>query len=432
MSNRDGIVIGLLGVGTIGSSVMRIIGERQRIISERLGCPIYIKKALVRDLDRSRDVDMSRLTTSVADILDDPEINVVIEVLGGENPAHEYIARAIARGKYVVTANKEVMAKHGLELLHQARENGVDIYFEASVGGGIPLIGPFRQDLAANEIVSIKAIINGTTNYILTRMAQSGTEFGAALRQAQELGYAEPDPTNDIQATDAAYKLAILATLAFRVPVRPPDVYREGIDRLHPRDFQYARELGYAIKLLAIAKRIGDGVEVRVHPAFLPNDFLLAQVNDVYNGVHVEGDLVGKVLFYGQGAGPAPTSSAIVADVIDLAQDLQKGVANRSVFKPNSALALLPMEAVRTRYYLRLQVADRPGVLAQIAKICGDNDISIASVIQKEVSDLAPFAEIVIMTHAAREDHMRAALVAMRLSSSVKEIGNFIRVEGND
>ena len=372
------------------------------------------------------------LTTNASDILDDPEINVVIELLGGENPAHEYMKRAILNGKHVVTANKEVMAKHGVELLQLAQEKNVDIGFEASVGGGIPLIGPFQQDLAANDILSVTAIINGTTNYILTRMAEEGTEFSTALRQAQELGYAEPDPTNDIQGTDAAYKLAVLATLAFHVQVRPPDVYREGITKLHPRDFQYARELGYAIKLLAITKRAGSGVEVRVHPAFLPTRFLLAQVNDVFNAVHVEGDLVGKVLFYGRGAGPAPTSSAIIADVIDLARNLGKGSSSRPAFRANSSLRLLPMEEVQTRYYLRLQVADRPGVLAQIAKICGDYDISIASVIQKEVSDVAPFAEIVIMTHVAREKHMRQALAEMQNLDVVKEIGNFIRVEGKD
>lgn len=433
MSYDNGVVIGLLGVGTIGSSVMQVIAEKGDILSERTGYPVRIKRALVRDIARKRRVDVPQgvLTTDISDILDDPKINVVVELLGGENPAYEYIRRAIAGGKHVVTANKEVMAKHGAELLQLAQEKNVDICFEASVGGGIPLVGPFQQDLAANEIVSVTAIINGTTNYILTRMAQDGAEFSAALRQAQELGYAEPDPTNDIEGTDAAYKLAILATLAFRVQVRPPDVYREGITRLHPRDFQYARELDYAIKLLAIAKRTGDTVEVRVHPAFIPNRFLLAQVNDVFNAVHIEGDLVGKVLFYGRGAGPSPTASAIIADVIDLARNLRKGGSTRPVFRPNFSLQLLPMEEIQTRYYLRLQVADRPGVLAQIARICGDNDISIASVIQKEVSDVAPFAEIVIMTHAAREKHMRKALAEMEGLPVVKEIGNFIRVEGD-
>ncbi len=430
----DGIVIGLLGLGVIGSGVLRTVGGKADFISEGIGCPIRVKRVLVRKLEKKRPVEASRemLTTDASGILDDPEINVVIEVLGGENPAHEYIKRAVLNGKYVVTANKEVMAKHGVELLQLAHERKVDIYYEASVGGGIPLIGPFKQDLAANEIVSVKAIINGTTNYILTRMTEDSTEFGAALRRAQELGYAEPDPTNDVEGIDAAYKLAILATLAFRIPVRPSDVYREGITRLNSRDFQYARELGYAVKLLAIAKRTGDGVEVRVHPAFVPNSFLLAQVNDVFNAVHVEGDLVGKVLFYGQGAGPAPTSSAIVADVIDLAHNITKGVSNRPSFRPKASLALRPMADVQTRFYLRLQVADQPGVLAQIARIFGDNDISIASVIQKEVTEVAPFAEIVIMTHLAREKHMQKALAEVAGLPLVKEIGNFIRVEGKD
>lgn len=433
MSSSRGIIIGLLGVGTIGSGVMRVISEKGDVIAERTGCPVRVKRALVRDLRRQRSVDApdGMLTTNASDILDDPEVNVVVELMGGENPAHEYIRRALSSGKSVVTASKEVMAKHGLELLELARENNAEIHFEASVGGGIPLIGPFRKDLAANEILSVKAIINGTTNYILTRMAQDGTEFDVALHQAQELGYAEPDPTNDIEGIDATYKLAILATLAFRVQIRPADVYREGITQLHPRDFRYAQELGYAIKLLAIAKRVGDGIEVRVHPAFVPTSFLLAQVNDVFNAVHVEGDLVGKVLFYGRGAGPAPTSSAIVADIIDLASKLHVP-NNRLPFRLRSSLTVLPMEDVHTRYYLRLQVADRPGVLAQIARVCGDNEISIASVIQKEVSDVAPYAEIVIMTHAAREKHMRQALETIANLDVTKEIGNFIRVEGNE
>jgi homoserine dehydrogenase len=433
MSTKKSVVIGFLGLGTIGSGVMRVINDKGEAIAERVGCPIRAKRGLVRDVAKQRAVNVPAklLTINANDILDDPEINVVVELMGGENPAHEYIRRALSSGKFVVTANKEVMAKHGLELLELARENNVEIYFEASVGGGIPLIGPFRKDLAANEILSVKAIINGTTNYILTRMAQDGTEFDLALRQAQELGYAEPDPTNDIEGIDSTYKLAVLATLAFRAQVGPEDIYREGITRLHSRDFRYAQELGYSIKLLAIGKRVGDGIEVRVHPAFVPTSFLLAQVNDVFNAVQVEGDLVGKVLFCGRGAGPEPTSSAIVGDIIDLTNKLNVP-NNRLPFRVRTSLSALPMEDVHTRYYLRLQVADRPGVLAQIAQICGDNDISIASVIQKEVSEVAPYAEIVIMTHAAREKNMRQALATIANLGVTKEIGNFIRVEGDE
>lgn len=426
--------VGLLGLGVIGTGVLNVLQEKADLIANRIGRPIRVKRVLVRNPDRLRQarIDAGLLTTDAFDILDDPEIDVVVEVMGGEDPAHEYIRRALDRGKNVVTANKEVISKHGIELLDLAHSRHVDLDFEASVGGGIPLIGAFRQDLAANEILSIRAIINGTTNYILTRMARDGQEFGVALEQAQQLGYAEPDPTNDVEGIDAVYKLAILATLGFRIRVRPNEIYRAGITGLHPRDFQYARELGYAIKLLAIAKRSEGGIEVRVHPAFVPTQFLLAQVNDVYNAVHVEGDLVGNVMFYGQGAGPSPTSSAIVADVIDLVHNTRGPMGAPPRFRLSSSPAVLPMEEVRTRYFLRLRVADNPGVLAQIAQTFGDHDISIASVLQKEVRDVAPDAEIVIMTHTAREGHMQKALSELRNSPVVREIGNFIRVEGQD
>ncbi|MBI4320479.1 MAG: homoserine dehydrogenase [Chloroflexi bacterium] len=432
---RNGIAIGLLGVGTIGSSVLRTIVEhKSSFIADKIGCPVHIKRVLVRDLQKERRVELppGLATTDAREILDDPEIDIVVELMGGETPAHEYIRAAVLNRKHVVTANKEVMSKHGTELLELAWQQDVDIYFEASVGGGIPLIGPLKQDLAANQILSIKAIINGTTNYILTRMAEENADFASALRQAQALGYAEPDPTNDVEGIDATYKLAILATLAFRIRVRPGDIFRAGITALHPRDFQFARELGYAIKLLAIAKRTDNQVEARVHPTLVPNRFLLAQVNDVYNAVHVEGDLVGKVLFYGQGAGPAPTSSAIVGDIIDLAHNIIAGVSTRIRFKPDITLSLKPMDGVLTRYYLRMQVADRPGVLAQIARVLGDNDISIASVIQKEVDEIAPYAEIIIMTHAALEKHVQQARAELIVLPVVKEIANFIRVEDHD
>lgn len=429
--NRD-VVIGLLGLGVIGSGVWKAINEKADFLSSRIGRTVRIKRIAEKNPERQRllGIDAHLVTADAYSVLDDPEINVVIELIGGEEPAHTFIRRALSNGKYVVTANKEVISKHGVELLELARSRNVGLSFEASVGGGIPLIGPFKQDLAANEIISLRAIINGTTNYILTRMAQDGTEFEAALKQAQELGYAEANPTNDVEGIDAVYKLAILATLAFRIRVRPEDIYREGITRLHSRDFQYARELGYAIKLLAIAKRVGDGVEVRVHPAFIPTSLLLAQVNDVFNAVHVEGDLVGSVIFYGRGAGPSPTSSAIVADIIDAAHNMETGGAGLPQFKLSTSLDLRPMEDVQTRYYLRIQVVDRPGVLAQIATVFGDNDISMASVIQKEVYDVAPDAEIVIMTHTAREGHVQKALAELRDLPCVKEIHNFTRVEG--
>jgi homoserine dehydrogenase len=269
-------------------------------------------------------IERSIFTTQFEELVSHPEVDIVVELVGGEYPAFEYIREALAHGKHVVTANKEAMSKHWSELLTVARDHQVALRYEASVGGGIPLIAPFQEDLVANDISAIYAIVNGTTNYILTRMAKEGLDFSVALRKAQELGYAEADPAKDIEGVDAAYKLAILTTIAFGTEVKPENVYHEGISRLQARDFRYARELGYAIKLLAIAKRFGDSIEARVHPVFIPEDSLLAKVDGVYNAIHVEGDLVGKVIFHGEGAGPRATSSAVVSDIIKIAQNINR------------------------------------------------------------------------------------------------------------
>ena len=337
--------------------------------------------------------------------------------------------RAISSGKYVVTSNKEVIAKHGAELQALAQQHKVGLRYEASVGGGIPLITPFKYELVANEISGIYAIINGTTNYILTRMAKEGIDFPAALKSAQELGYAEANPENDIEGIDAHYKLAILASLAFQSEVRPEDIYREGISRIGSRDFRYAQELGFSIKLLAIAKQSDNSIEVRVHPVFIPEDSLLAKVDGVYNAILVEGDLIDKVLFYGQGAGPYPTSSAVVADIVASAKDIGFGVGNRIKWKLVPGKRIKPMAEIETQYYLRLNCADRPGVLAQISKVLGDLSISIASVIQKEADVAAQTAEIVLMTHPSPEKAMQQALDKLARLDVIKEISNFIRVE---
>ena len=429
------IQIGLLGVGTVGGGIARLLAQKSAAIAAETGRGIVLRRALVRDVTRSRSVDLPKeiLTTDPADVLDDPDIDIVVEVMGGISPAHEYIRRAITAGKHVVTANKDLMSTHGVELLQLAKQHGVDVYFEASVGGGIPLIGVFRQDLVANEVREMHAIINGTTNYILTRMAQDGADYAPALAEAQQLGYAEPDPTNDVEGVDAAYKLAILASLAFRTHVAPDAIYREGITRLRAADFRYARELGYVIKLLAIGKRHGSAdsseVEVRVHPTLVPHGFLLADVNGVFNAVHVQGDLVGNVLFYGRGAGAEPTSSAVVSDVIDVAHNLNAGVSNRIPFHYAGALPVRAMSALETRYYVRLWVADQPGVLAKIAQVFGDHHISIASCIQKESDEAAASAELVIVTHRAREADMQAALSEFRSLAIVRELANMLRIE---
>ncbi len=420
------IGIGLMGLGTIGGGVFKALSERRETIAEATGSPVALRKVLEK---RPVDVEPSLLTTDFQQILADPEIDIVIELLGGEHPAVDFIKESLLAGKHVVTANKEVIAKHGAELLAIAREKGVALQFEASVGGGIPLLLPMQHGLLANEISTIYAIINGTTNYILTRMSEERTGFGEALKKAQELGYAEADPSNDIEGRDAAYKLAILASVGFHTTVRPEQIYCEGISRLAGPDFLYARELGYEIKLLAIAKQTGDGIEARVHPVFIPQDYLLAKVGGVYNAIQVEGDLVGKLIFYGRGAGAQPTSSAVVSDVIAIGQAIASGRKVPSVMRQARPKTVKPMSELRTRYYLRISLADKPGVLAQIAGILGDRGISIASVIQKETDETNQTAMIVLMTHTAREESLQSALADMKKLPAVRKISNVIRVE---
>jgi homoserine dehydrogenase len=424
--------VGLLGMGVVGSGVAQVLSERQQEYEQRAGGRLELRRVLVRDGTRHRDSPASHLVTTDPDaVLNDPEIQIVIEVMGGEQPAYDYIRRSLTAGRYVVTANKEVIAKHGAELFDLARQNGVDLLFEASAGGGIPLIAPLKRDLVGNEVSSMRAIVNGTTNFILTQMSREGLDFAEALSQAQQLGYAEADPANDIEGTDAAYKLAILASLAFRRAVSPNDVYREGITRLTANDFRYARELGYAIKLLAIGRRHDDAsVQVRVHPALLREEEPLAKVDGVFNAVELEGDLLGLVLFQGRGAGSLPTTSAIIADLIDAAQSLAHRRPSRAIEAYISAAHIRPFSELETRFYLRLRVPDRAGVLSKICGILGDrHGISISDIIQKETIQVDQSTEIVIMTHAAREEAMRLALAELDSLSEVSEIGNFIRVE---
>ncbi len=430
---RRSVGIGLIGLGTVGGQVARVLTDKAEMLSEQVGCPLVLRKIKVIpvDLDRpqAREMPSQLFTTDADEFFAEPEIDIVIEAIGGENPALEYLKRAISSGKYVVTPNKEVIAKHGTELVALAQKHGVSVGYEASVGGGIPLINPFKHDLVANKINAIYAIINGTTNYILTRMAREGMDFSAVLKLAQELGYAEANPENDVEGIDAAYKLAILASLAFQTQVRPEDIYREGISRLDSRDFRYAQELGLAIKLLAIAKQTDKSIEVRVHPVLIPEESFLAKVDGVYNAVLVEGDLVGKVIFFGEGAGALPTSSAVVADIVSSARDIILGVSSQARWKLDSGKTIKPMSEIETRFYFRINVTDAAGVLAQIAKVLGDHLISISSVIQQETDSLAQTAELVIMTHPAKEKAVQTALGELERMDVVKEINNFIRVE---
>ncbi len=433
VAKKESIGIGLIGLGVVAGAVAKVLTDKAEVLAEQVGCPLTLRKVkvLAPDLARpqAQEMDSQLFTTDADEFFAEPAIDIVVEAIGGENPAREYLERAIAAGKYVVTSNKEVIAKHGAELRALAQRRGVGLYYEASVGGGIPLIAPFQYDMVANRISGIYAIINGTTNYILTRMAKEGIDFSSALKKAQELGYAEANPRDDIEGIDATYKLAILASLAFRSQVQPQDIYHEGISRLDSRDFRYARELGYAIKLLAIAKQDGKSIEVRVHPVFIPEDSLLAKVDGVYNAVLVEGDLVGKVLFFGEGAGAQPTASAMIANIVSAAQDILLGAGSRIGWRTEPGKVIKSMSEIDTRYYMRMNVADRPGVLAQISKILGDHQISISSVIQKEADSLVQSAEIVIMTHPAKEAAMQQAVGELEHSAVVREINNFVRVE---
>ena len=426
----DEINVGLMGLGVVGTGVAAHLLGKNAVLSDLTGRSVNLKKVLVRDASRSRDVELPAgvMTTNAEDILSDPDIHIVVEVMGGTDPAENYLKQALASGKHIVTANKEVMAKSGYEMMTLARDSNANLLFEASVGGGIPIVGCMMNELAANDIRSIRSIINGTTNYILTKMAHERTGFQQALGEAQELGYAESDPTNDIEGIDAAYKLTILASLAYRRSFQPSDIYREGISKLEPQDFRYAEELGYAIKSLAIANLNEGAVQLRVYPALVPAEHMLAKVDGVYNAVEVDGSLCGQVLFHGAGAGREPTTSAVVGDIIEAARRI--GCHSPSMALRNgSELRVRPMGDLRSRYYVRLEVADHPGVLAQIAQLLGDGQISIAAVLQRDTHPETESAEIVITTHPAREEPMQKALQAMADVPQVKKVSNTLRIE---
>jgi len=423
------INLGFLGAGVVGAGTLDLLQRRGDQIAGAIGAEFAVRRVLVRDPSRPRAVaiDPSLLTTDASAVLDDPSLDVIVELIGGENPAAEYIARALQSGKHVVTANKEVIAKHGVELLDLANRRNVNLFFEASVGGGIPVIGVLRHDLIANEITSLRAVINGTTNFILTEMEQ-GRDYDAALQQAQRLGYAEADPSNDVDGVDAAYKLAILSTLAFRTNVRPDQIQHFGIRALRQKDFQYAAGMGYVIKLLAAADVGPRGVEASVRPTLIPTSHHLASVKGVFNAVLIDGDQIDQFMLYGRGAGARPTASAVVADLCAVAHNLQRNVIDR-VEIVHHRRPVVDFGDTQSRYYLRLQVADRPGVLAQIAHVLGENQISIASVMQHETDDTVGVAEIVIMTHLAVERRMTAALTEIKTLDVVRENSAFIRVE---
>ncbi|HSF07386.1 MAG TPA: homoserine dehydrogenase [Methylomirabilota bacterium] len=427
--------LGLLGLGTVGGGVVKLLDSERAMLEERAGCRLVL--ATVADLDTIRPregLDLARLplTTDAARVLDDPSVQIVIELVGGLEPARSFILRALAAGKHVVTANKALLAHHGAELYQEARRRGVTLAFEAAVAGGIPLIRAIKEGLVANRILSVFGIVNGTSNYILSKMTDEGLDFSLVLKEAQAHGYAETDPTLDIEGLDSAHKLQILVSLAFRSFVDLKDIHTEGITRVTPQDIAYARELGYRVKLLAIAKASDGGLEVRVHPTMIPADSPLAAVSGVFNAVFLTGHAVGDLMFYGRGAGQLPTASAVWSDIVEIARRIAHGIPALALELPSvgpGALPLRPMDAIRSCYYLRVMALDRPGVLSRVAGILGENDISIASVIQKgrATGEAVP---VVMMTHEARERDMRAALAAIDRLPVVSSPTTMIRVEG--
>jgi homoserine dehydrogenase len=427
--------IGLLGLGTVGSGVVKILESQRALLEERGGCRLTLGSIADADLTRPREgLDLARLPMvgDAARVLDDPSIQVVVELIGGLEPARTFILRALAAGKHVVTANKALLAHHGAELYEEARRRGVALGFEAAVAGGIPLIRAVKEGLVANRILALAGIVNGTCNYILSKMTDEGLDFSLVLKEAQAHGYAEADPTLDVEGLDSAHKLQILVALAFRTFVDLQDIHTEGITRVTAHDIDYARELGYRIKLLAVAKASDGGVEARVHPTMIPAASPLAAVSGVFNAIFLTGDAVGDLMFYGRGAGQLPTASAVWSDVLEIARRIAHGIPSLALELPSVArapLPLTPMEAIRCCYYLRVMAQDRPGVLSKVAGILGDNDISIANVIQKGrgTREAVP---VVMLTHEARERDMRAALAKIDRLRDVASATTMIRVEG--
>jgi homoserine dehydrogenase len=424
------IGVGLVGLGTVGSGVVEILRQHREDFSRRAGVDIELVRVADRDASRGATLQLPEdiFTTEAGDVIADDRVDIVIELIGGTGAAKVVVLAALKAGKSVVTANKALMASTGQEIMDAAASAGVDVMFEASVGGGIPIIGPLKHSLVSNEILSVVGIVNGTTNYMLTRMADDGLDYASALAEAQAKGFAEADPTADVDGHDAAAKIAILASIAFNSRVTVDRVPVEGISAITPIDIAYAAEMGYAIKLMAIARRERDGIDVRVHPTMIPATHPLAKVSGVYNAIYVTGDAVGETMFFGEGAGSLPAASAVVGDVIEVARHIRSGCLNLVGCTCNEHLPVRDISQLETGYFIRFAVADRPGVLAAVASKFGDHGVSIASVIQKRVSESGD-AEIVYVTHRAAEGALRAALADIEKLDVVTEISAVIRVE---
>lgn len=436
MKSRIGV--GIIGFGTVGAGTAKVLLDNAALIRRRVGVPVELVRIADLDITRDRGLSLSPgvLTTDAKQVLNDPAVDIVIELIGGYDTAKRVILEAIAAGKHVVTANKALLALHGEEIFEAASRKGVDVGFEASVGGGIPVIRALTEGLAGNTLQSIYGIINGTSNYILSRMTHDGHSFEAVLKDAQQAGYAEADPTFDVGGIDSAHKLAILVSLAYGTPVNFKEIYTEGITHITTTDIAYAKEFGFTIKLLGIAKFVDGEVEARVHPTMLPSASPIAQVEGVYNAIQLVGDAVGDVVLYGRGAGSMPTGSAVVSDVIAIGRNLLKGAIGRvppASFQQDQRrpLRMKPMEEISSLYYLRFMVVDRPGVLAQIAGELGRCGISISSMLQQGRRE-GQTVPVVIKTHMARERDVQTALREINRKPFVSEPAMLIRVEGKD
>ncbi len=434
------VKVGLIGLGTVGCGTVNVLKRNAEVIEQRLGRPVEVVQAAARDLSKVRICDTLDipLTTNPVEVVDNPEVDIVVELIGGDGLAREVVMRAIANGKHVVTANKALIAKHGNEIFGAARKKGVMVAFEAAVAGGIPIIKSLREGLAGNRMEWLAGIINGTGNFILTEMRDKGRDFADVLAEAQRLGYAEADPTFDVEGIDAAHKLTILASIAFGIPLNFEKVYTEGITQITREDVAYAGQLGYRIKHLGMARRDLNGIQLRVHPTLIPEKRLIANVDGVMNAVVVKGDAVGPTLYYGAGAGADPTASAVVADVMDVVRSMScepGGWVPHLGFQGealDSNATLLPMEEVETAYYLRMQVVDRPGVLADLTRIFAELDISIEAVIQKEPPAGESLVYIILLTRTVQEKRMNQAMAQIRELDALFGDVTRIRVEHLD
>ena len=428
MSTTRTLSIGMLGCGVVGSHVARLLSEDSGDFAARSGANLTLSKVAVRDTTKSRDhVSASVMTSDARSVVNDPSIDIIIEVMGGIEPARELLLTAIKSGKSVITANKALLAKHGAELFEAADKNGVDLYYEAAVGGAIPILRPLRESIVGDHVHRVMGIVNGTTNYILTKMDENKSDFATVLKEAQKLGYAESDPTADIEGHDAAAKAAILAGLAFHTRVTIDDVWAEGISSITPRDIEVARDIDHVIKLLAIAESISDGsISIRVHPTLIPRQHPLASVRNAFNAIFVEAESAGELMFYGRGAGGAPTASAVLGDLIAIARNKTRGGEGHGE-SDYADLAISAKGAIHTRYLIRLDVADRPGVLAHVAQLFADHQVSIETVRQSGRGD---GAELIVMTHSATEASLSSTVAALKKSEVVKSVESVLRVEG--